>query len=628
MIIPRKLHVAYHLRLAATLAARRIRTPSDILRYGRAATGYLRGHGIRGLAKALRDAHDGGALSISYADWIARYDTLDRADVAAMRRRIAKLREKPLISVVMPVRDTPEKPLRQTIESVLGQIYESWELCIADDASPEPHVGNLLRSYAARDPRIRIVLRSSRGGISEAAGSAFALASGSWAAILSPGDVLSPHALAEVAFEIARVPDAELIYSDEDKIDETGRLRFDPHFKPGFSRELFRSQNYLSHLTVHRAANIRAVGGWRKGFEGSEDYDLNLRIFERIDPARIRHIPKILYHARAASGSPAAEAGRESPAYEAGLRALAEHVARTGLRASVEPAPQGPYYRLRPAVPEPQPLVSLIIPTRDKVDLLRRCIGSIQARTTYAPYEILVIDNGSTETETLAYLAAIAGEPRVRVLRYDKPFNFSAINNFGVGQAAGALVGLINNDIEVISPDWLTEMVSWATQPDVGCVGAKLYYPNDTIQHAGVVLGVGGIANHAHLHQDRATFGYFGRAVVLNNYSAVTGACLLVRKSLFQEVGGLNEKDLAVAFNDVDFCLKVREAGYKNVWTPYAEMYHFESVSRGKDDNAEKRRRFDRETDYMLRTWRTALRSDPFYSPHLSIHLPDFSIPR
>lgn len=624
--IRRVLATEYYTRLGLRLMRQRARRPADLARYARRAAGIVSKTGLSGLAQALRDT-DRAPLhgAETYRRWIALNDTLTDTDVAAMRRQLDTLGDKPVISVVMPVYNTPETLLREAIESVRAQIYDNWELCIADDHSPQPHIRPMLVAYAAKDARIKVALRKENGHISEATNSAFELASGSWIALMDHDDILRPHALAEVALEIAKHPQAELIYSDEDKLNGKGE-RFDPYFKPDFSRELFRSQNYLNHLTVHRAANIRAVGGWRKGFEGSQDYDLNLRIFERIGAANIRHIPKVLYHWRAVAGSTAVSGSEKSYAYTAGLRALEEHVARTGLPARVEPAGDTPFYRLRFEVPEPQPLVSLIIPTRDKLDLLRGCIRSIRDKTTYKNYEIIVVDNGSVEDETLAYLAALDAEPRARVLRYDKPFNYSAINNFAVAQAKGSIIGLINNDIEVISPEWLSEMVSWAVQPDVGCVGAKLYYGNDTIQHAGVILGIGGVANHAHINLSRFLPGYFGRAVVINNFSAVTGACLLVRKDIYHKVGGLNARDLAVAFNDVDFCLKVRNAGYLNVWTPYAEMYHLESVSRGRDNTPEKRERFVREVAYMQETWAGSLQSDPYYSLHLSRKLPDFSL--
>lgn len=626
--IRRMLRVEYYVRTIARLARQRIRRPADVVRYGKLAANIVASKGFLALARTVRDADSMIANRPSpaqYDDWIREHDTLTDEDITAMRARLAKLDSQPLISIVMPVYDTPANLLREAIDSVRAQIYEKWELCIADDQSPRPHVRRMLEDYAAKDARIKVVFREANGHISEATNSAFELASGSWIALMDHDDTLAPHALAEVAFEIAKHPDAEMIYSDEDKLDDKGE-RYDAYFKPDFSRELFRSQNYLNHLSVHRTANIRAVGGWRKGFEGSQDYDLNLRIFERIDPAKIRHIPKVLYHWRAVAGSTAVAGSEKSYAYDAGLRALEEHVARTGLRAKAEAAGDTPFYRLRFETPEPAPLVSLIIPTRDKLDLLRGCITSIRDKTTYENYEIIVVDNGSVEDETLSYLAELDEKPWGRVLRYDKPFNYSAINNFAAERAKGSIIGLVNNDIEVISPDWLTEMVSWAAQPDVGCVGAKLYYANDTIQHAGVILGLGGVAGHSHKHFPRDHPGYFYRLKVLQNLSAVTAACLVVRADVFRQVGGLNERDLTVAFNDVDFCLKVGNAGYMNVWTPYAELYHLESISRGHEDNPEKQARFEAEKDYMRSSWDLA--SDPYYSAHLTRDYEDFSIGR
>ncbi|HVY19443.1 MAG TPA: glycosyltransferase [Bauldia sp.] len=560
-----------------------------------------------------------------YARWIETTDYQAGRDRKRLIKAIKALPSKPLISVVMPVYNPPAEFLEAAIASVLMQVYANWELCIADDHSTEPHVREILSRYAARDQRIKVAYQAENGNISRATNTAFALASGPWIALLDHDDILGEHALAEVALEIARHPDAEIIYSDEDKL-SVGGERYEPYFKPDFSRELFRSYNYLNHLSVHRAENIRAVGGWRAGFEGSQDYDLNLRIFERIDAARIRHIPKILYHWRAVPGSTAQSPDAKSFAYDAGLRALEEHVERTRLPAVVEAGPERLGYRMRLQVPEPHPLVSLIVATRDRLALLRRCIESIREKTTYGPYEIIVIDNGSVETATLAYFREIERFENVRIIPYDQPFNFSAINNFAAKQARGEVLGLINNDIEVISPDWLSEMVSWACLPDVGCVGAKLYYPNETIQHAGVILGPGGVAGHSHKYFPRAHRGYFARLQLVQNLTAVTAACLVVRKDVYEEVGGLNETELKVAFNDVDFCLKVREAGYLNVWTPFAELYHLESATRGDDNSAEHQGRFASEIDYMRRKWRAAIVSDPYYSPHLTRDREDFSL--
>lgn len=558
-----------------------------------------------------------------YYKWIAEYDA-NEDSLATLKAEIDVLSSPPRISVVMPVYNTPEPLLRAAIDSVVGQIYPHWELCIADDHSTDERVHGLLREYAERDPRIKVVFRERNGHISEASNSAFALATGEWAALLDHDDLLRSDSLAEVALEIARHQDAQIIYTDEDKLDDELR-RFDPYFKPDYSPELFRSQNYFNHLTVHRSDNIRAVGGWRKGFEGSQDYDLNLRIIERIAPDTIRHIPKVLYHWRAVKGSTAAGVGEKDYAYEAGLNALKEHVGRLGFPAEVAPATGAPYYRVTFRAPEPQPLVSLIIPAKDKAKLTKGCISSILDKTTYRNFEILLIDNNSVESKTRAYNREIAAHPQVRVISYTEPFNYSAINNFAAREAKGTILGLVNNDIEVIDGDWLREMVSWAAQPDIGCVGAKLLYADRTVQHAGVVLGVGGVADHSYRGLKSVDGGYFGQALVLRNASAVTAACLLVRKSVFDEVGGLDEESLKIAFNDIDLCLKVREAGYRNVWTPYAELFHLESQSRGYEDNPEKIARFQREIRAMRRRWGRELDNDPYYSPNLSRRGPPYA---
>lgn len=559
-----------------------------------------------------------------YRAWIAAYDYNDERDNHILKAKIARLAHKPLISVVMPVYETPKKLLDDAIRSVVDQVYTNWELCISNDASPDARVRRQLDDWAARDRRIKVVHREVNGHICHATNSAFELSTGSWIALLDHDDLLRPHALAEVALALDDNPEATIVYSDEDKIDEGGS-RFDAHFKCDYAPELLRSMNYFNHLTVHRADLVREAGGWRPGFEGSQDYDLNLRIVERVDPRSIVHIPKVLYHWRAVAGSTALAGSQKNYAYRAGFRALEEHIQRTGQNATVKDVPGVPFYRVRHEIKQPAPLVSLIIPTRDRVDLLRVAVDTILRMTTYAPYEIIVMDNNSEQLETLAYFEELSARDNVRVIPHPYPFNFSAICNHGVHEANGSIVGLVNNDIEVIAPDWLSEMVSWVQHDRVGCVGAKLMYPNDTLQHGGVVLGVGGVANHAHKHHGRDAPGYFGRAVVVQNFSAVTAACLLVRKAVYQQVGGMDEVRLRIAFNDVDFCLKVREAGYDNIWTPFAELYHHESPSRGTEDTPEKLTRFVSEVETMKARWGKKLMSDPYYSPNLTKEREDFS---
>lgn len=590
----------------------------------RRAAGHFRAGGFRQVARVIRDRSvkgQAGLVNVSEADayrlWISLNETDDPAPPRAMAGG-------PLISIVMPTYNTPGKLLRECVDSVIAQTYPNWELCIADDASSAVETTSTLKALAAQDSRIRVVFRPENGHISAATNSAFELCRGEWVALLDHDDLLAKNALAEVAAAIKAHPQAQLIYSDEDKIDMGGR-RFSPFFKPAFSLELFRSANYLNHLTVHRADNIRRVGGWRAGFEGSQDYDLNLRVIETVPIESIVHIPKVLYHWRAVEGSTALAGSEKNYPYEAGLRALKEHLERTGEQADVEPATGLPYYRIRPRLPEPQPLVSIIIPTKDGVELLRGCLNSIFSGTSYRNYEIIIVNNQSVEPQTAEYFDELRDDARVRIIDYDKPFNYSAINNTAVQQANGSVICLLNNDIVAISPSWLDEMVSWAIQNRVGCVGAKLYYGNETLQHCGVILGVGGVAGHSHKHRPRYDTGYFSRTALLQNLSAVTAACLVVRKEVYDVVGGLNERDLKVAFNDVDFCLRVRQAGFVNVWTPYAELYHLESVSRGAEDNPEKIARFNREITYMRDYWGDLLTRDPYYSPHLTLVHEDFS---
>lgn len=561
-----------------------------------------------------------------YDVWTRKYDAVGTAALEGFRARALRLGNAgPMISVLVPAYNTPEPWLRRCLESVLTQAWQNWELCIADDASTEPHVARVLAEYARRDPRVRIAWRERNGHIAAASNSALELARGDFVALLDHDDELRPHALLRVAEVIAASPDVLLVYSDEDKIDANGK-RFAPNFKPDWNPDLLHGQNYLSHLSVLQTRLAREVGGFREGFEGSQDFDLVLRCVERLAPEQIRHVPEVLYHWRAIEGSTALERGNKDYATQAGVRALSEHFQRMGVAARVETEGLPPtLYRIRWPIPQPAPKVSLIIPTRDKVELLRTCVESLLARTRYPDFELVVVDNQSNEPEALAYLRELEGYARVRVLRYDAPFNYSAINNWAASRCDGQIIGLVNNDIEVITPDWLDEMVGFAARADTGVVGAMLYYPDDIIQHAGVLLGVGGVAGHMYAYKPRGYEGYCGRGLVAQNLSAVTAACLVLRREVFDEVGGLDEQ-LAVAFNDVDFCLRVRARGYRNVWTPFAELYHHESASRGKEDTAEKVARFKREIAFMQDRWGDTLIEDPAFNPNLSLHDHDFGM--
>lgn len=574
----------------------------------------------------------------SYERWVVTYDTLSNDRLSALRESCRHLPRRPLISIVVPVYNTPEKWLTKVIASVGAQTYPNWELCLADDASTAPHVRPLLEKHAAEDPRIKVCFREKNGHISAASNSAIALATGEFIALLDHDDELTPHALHEVVSLLNVHPDTDFIYSDEDKIDEEGH-RHEPYFKPDFLPDLFLAQNYTSHLTVYRAALVREAGGFRVGYEGSQDWDLALRIVSLIkDPARIRHIPKVLYHWRAIPGSTALLSSEKNYPVEAARRALTDHFAR--LKQPIELiAVPGDHWRVKYPLPPQPPLVSLLIPTRNGLKFLQRCVDSILEKTTYSNYEIVIIDNGSDDPATLAYLKKVSLPPTpnsqpssaapsalVRVLPYDAPFNYSAINNFAAKHARGSVLGLLNNDLEVITPGWLDEMVSQALRPGLGCVGAMLYYPNDTIQHAGVIIGLGGVAGHSFRDFPRNTEGVFNRARLVQNYGAVTAACLVIQKKIYDQVGGLDEKNLSIAFNDIDFCLKVRAAGYRNLWTPFAELYHHESVSRGAEDTPEKHERFRAEVEYMMKRWAAELKHDPAYNPNLTLELTDFTL--
>jgi glycosyltransferase involved in cell wall biosynthesis len=561
---------------------------------------------------------------MEYMEWIRRYDTLTDEGRRTIRDRIKELPYQPLISVVMPTYNTKREWLEQAIQSVQRQLYTNWELCIADDASSAAHVRALLQRYAADDDRIKLVFRHDHGHISAATNSALALGSGEFLTFLDHDDVLAEHALFWVVEALARRPDAQLVYSDEDKIDTEG-TRADPYFKCDWNEDLFYSHNMICHLAVYRSDLVRAAGGLRLGFEGAQDYDLALRCIERIDAKQILHIPRILYHWRMHAGSTASGGVDKPYALGAGEKALNEHLQRRGSGAVAQRLTDLRMYRVRYQLPKSPPLVSLVIPTRNGSRLLRTCVGSILTRTAYSNYEIVIVDNGSDDPKTLDYLESLQGDSRISVIRDSRPFNYSQLVNSAVSRVSGDLVGLVNNDIEVISPEWLTEMVSHAVRPEVGAVGARLLFPNDTLQHGGVILGIRGIAGHAHKLLPRYSYGYFNRAVLIHAVSAVTGACLVIKKEAYFKVGGLNEV-LKTAYNDIDFCLKLREAGYRNIYTPHAELYHHESATRGYDDTPEKQFAFALEGEYMKKRWGHVLLNDPSYNPNLTLEWEDLTL--
>ncbi len=553
-----------------------------------------------------------------YAEWIREFDSPSPQVKAHLLAQIDGMPRLPLFSILLPVDAAKVDELRITVDSVRQQLYPHWELCIAIGTETSANVHALLKAYAQEDARIKVVA-SSAADIALLSNKALTMVAGKsgWILRLNATDSIAANAIFVLARAINDGVNCEIIYADEDVIDSQGK-RCDPYFKCDWNPDLHLSHNLIGRFGIYRTALMQQVGGYSLGMGEAMDFDLTLRCIEYAPPERIVHLPQLLFHARQGL---AVSAGAS---VEAGVQALDAHFQRLNISAKTENIGNG--YRVHYAMPlGAEPLVSLIIPTRNGLALLSQCITSIQQKTTYRHYEIIIVDNGSDDPATLDYFKSLSTADNIRILRIDAPFNYSALNNEAVKLARGELIGLINNDIEVISPDWLEEMVGHALRPGVGAVGARLWFPDDTLQHGGVVLGMLGVAAHSHMRITREQLGYRGRASVTQNFSAVTAACLLIKKTIYEKLGGLNQEDLTVAFNDVDFCIRVREAGYRNVWTPFAELYHHESASRGYDNTPEKQHRASKEVSYMFQRWWDELLTDPAYSPNLTLQGDDFS---
>lgn len=581
---------------------------------------------LRGLAACLHQQALAGNVGFieEYSAWIEEFEKISPRDEEEIRVHIQELSFFPLISILLPVYNPEPRWLREALDSVLAQKYPHWELCIADDGSSNPVIREVLEEYRHKDARIHVVYRMKNGHISRASNSALSIASGEFFTLLDHDDTLSPLALYFVAAALNKNRDLKFIYSDEDKIDDKGR-RYLPHFKTDWNRELFYSYNLFTHLSVMRTPHVKDLGGFREGFEGSQDYDLFLRYIETVSEKEIHHIPRVLYHWRAIENSTSLSSTTKPYAFLAAEKALTEHLQRRGIKATVEKGVNDTH-KISYSLPETLPKVSVVLCTRDRADLLRNIIEDLTTRTDYKPLEIVVIDNQSREEGTLSYLEECRQREHFKVLPYDDVFNFSAMNNLGVSHASGEFVLLLNNDIRTLRADWLKEMVKLALLPETGAVGARLLYPSHRIQHAGVILGIGGVAGHSHKGFSQHAVDFYARTRVPQWISAVTGACLLVKKTLYVQVGGLDAEHLTVAFNDVDFCLKLREAGYKNIYTPHAELYHLESESRGSDQRPETFPRFQKEEAFMKRKWGNILKRDPFYNPNLTLEAEDFSL--
>ena len=617
---------AQHQRHEAEVARAELRAleATRIMRYSRGARRvYGRLRTLSAQSKQSKAEIEPPAPTVDplYELWVSQFDTMDADRRRNLEDRLARLTSRPLVSIVMPVFDTPERYLREAIDSVLDQVYDNWELCAVDDCSTSAWVPKVLEEYAARDQRIRVTRREVNGHISAASNTALEMAQGEWIVLLDHDDALSAHALALAVLALADRPGAGLLYSDEDKMDGEGR-RSVPFFKPDFDPLLLCAQNYVCHMTMARADIVRGVGGFRGGLEGSQDWDLVLRVSERLSSEQIVHVPHVLYHWRIHAGSTASARAAKPYATRAGARAVTDHLGRTGADGEVTVNEATGIVRVRWNLPADPPKVSIVIPTRDGT-YLNRCLASLFATTEYPDYEVVIVDNGSTSKTTkdlFEQYSSIA-----TVVHDDRPFNFSALNNNAVAHCKGEVLCFLNDDCELVAYSWLGELVSQLLQDRVGAVGAKLLYPDGRIQHAGVVLGMGGVAGHPERLADRLAYGHFGWLQTARSLSAVTAACMVVRRPVFDKLGGFDDVNLTVAFNDVDFCLRLREAGWRVVWAPNAVLVHHESVSRGHDPDV-RPREFGEEVAYMERRWGYLLRSDPAYNPNLTLEEWNFSL--
>jgi len=585
---------------------------------------YYRAHGVKALAsKAARKVFSTKDKPVDYQKWIQKHIP---GNGELERQRRMKFEYNPKFSIVVPLYKTPEKYLAEMIRSVKAQTYKNWELCLSDGSGEQSPLREILRKYAGEDRRIRVIEHPAPLQISENTNAAIEAASGDYVVFMDHDDVLTPNALYECVEVLNQKPETEILYSDEDKMTMDGNKFFQPHMKPDFNLDLLCSVNYICHLFVVKQSVVDKVGMLRKEFDGAQDHDFILRCVE--SSGEIHHIPKILYHWRCHEDSTAENPESKLYAFEAGKRAVQAHYDRIGVKAEVSKGEYLGLYRTR-FIRERDPLISILIPNKDHIADLKRCIESIEQKSTYRNYEFIIIENNSTEEATFEYYEELKlTNPRVKVIYYKGGFNYSAINNFGAGYASGEYLLLLNNDTEMINPDCLEELLGYCMREDVGAVGARLYFEDDTIQHAGVVIGFGGIAGHCFVQQRREFTGYCHRIICAQNYSAVTAACMMVKKSVFDAVEGL-EEELAVAFNDIDFCLKIRRLGKLIVYNPYAEMYHYESKSRGLEDTPEKLARFHKEIAILEKRWPAIMKEgDPYYNPNLTLDSQDFSLKR
>ncbi len=556
---------------------------------------------------------------VPYGPWYEKYR---KKEPELTKQREYSWKDPVLISIAVPAFHTPELFLRQMIDSVREQTYPYWELCIVSGSPEDAAMNAVLTEAAGEDSRIRVQMLSKNLGIAGNSNAALSMARGEYVALLDHDDLLAANALFEAAQAI-RKDHPDVLYTDEDKVREDLSEHFQPHLKPDFNLDLLRSNNYICHFLVIRRDLLLSVGGFRENFDGAQDYDLIFRCVEKA--SKVTHVPEILYHWRVSRSSTADNPVSKQYAYEAGKRAIEEHLTRCQTPGEVSLKKDLGFYRVTYPVRKKEK-ISIIIPNKDQKETLERCLRSINEKSTYEEYEILIVENNSTKQETFDYYRKIDGTGHIRVLTWDKEFNYSAINNFGVRHANGDYVIFLNNDIEVITPGWMEELLGVCEREEVGCVGCRLYYPDDTIQHAGIVVGIGGVAGSVFVGLKRGHGGYLHKAELMQDLSAVTAACMMVKKQAFALAGGFEEK-LAVAFNDVDLCLRIGREGFLVVYDPYVEMYHDESKTRGTEDSPEKVRRFQSEIEYMRSHWTQILKEgDPCYNKNLSLSKWNYSL--
>ncbi|WP_243005980.1 MULTISPECIES: glycosyltransferase family 2 protein [unclassified Roseburia] len=581
---------------------------------------YWKNYGLKNTIKKVCQKLSGQRDYGNYEDFLKKYGVKEE-ELARQRQEVFE--NGPCFSIAVPLYQTKEKYLREMIESVQAQTYTNWELCLADGSGREHSLQPVVGEYIAKDKRIKYCLLDSNEGIAGNTNEALKMADGDFVVLTDHDDLLSPEALYQCAKAVQKEPQTDVIYSDEDKVDMSGKKFFEPHFKSDYNIDLLCTMNYICHLFVVRKDVMERAGLFESCYDGAQDHDFILRCTEKAE--HIVHIPKVLYHWRCHAQSTSENPESKLYAFENGCKAVKAHYDRIGIPAEVE---QGPFYGMYRThyLWKEQPLVSILIPNKDHAADLKKCMDSIEEKSTYRNFEFIIVENNSTEEETFSYYKEIEKRDNVRVLYYKEDFNYSRINNFGAKEANGEYVLLLNNDTEMIEPDSIKEMLDVCMRLDVGIVGAKLLYEDNTIQHAGVIIGFGGVAGHAFIGQDRDDNGYFSRIISVQDLSAVTAACLMVRRSVFDEVEGLNE-EFKVAFNDIDFCLKVRKAGYLVVYNPYAQFYHYESKSRGQEDSADKVARFQQEIGLFGERWGELLEhGDPYYNPNLTLDKADFSL--